>query len=40
VETQLGRFRVEPGQERTVSVVTLPEASSNYPAYLEMRPVR
>jgi hypothetical protein len=40
VETSLGRFRVEPGEERTVDVVTLPEASSNYPAYLYMRPVR
>jgi hypothetical protein len=40
VETSLGRFRVDPGDERTVDVVTLPEASSNYPAYLEMRPLR
>jgi hypothetical protein len=40
VETSLGRFRVDPGGERTVDVVTLPEASSNYPAYLEMRPLR
>ncbi len=39
VETSLGRFRVEPGQERTVDVVTLPEASSNYPAYLYMKPM-
>ena len=39
VETSLGRFRVEPGKERTVDLVTLPEASSNYPAYLYMRPV-
>lgn len=40
VETRLGRFRVEPNSERTVDVVTLPEASSNYPAYIEMRPLR
>lgn len=40
VETSLGVFRVQPGKERTVDVVTLPEASSNYPAYLYMRPVR
>ncbi len=40
VETSLGRFRVEPKQERTVSVLTLPEASSNYPAYLEVRALR
>lgn len=40
IETSLGRYRVEPGKERTVDVVTLPEASSNYPAYLEMRPLR
>jgi hypothetical protein len=40
VETSLGRFRVEPRGERTVDVVTLPEASSNYPAYIEMRPLR
>jgi len=39
VETDLGIFRVQPGQERTVDVVTLPEASSNYPAYLYMRPL-
>ncbi len=40
IETRLGRFRVEPNSERTVDVVTLPEASSNYPAYIEMRPLR
>ncbi len=40
VVTTLGRFRVNAKSERTVDVVTLPEASSNYPAYLEMRPVR
>ena len=40
VVTTLGRFRVGAKSERTVDVVTLPEASSNYPAYLEMRPVR
>ncbi|MCA9776324.1 MAG: hypothetical protein KC800_06390 [Candidatus Eremiobacteraeota bacterium] len=40
VETSLGRFRVEPGAERTVDLVTLPEASSCYPAYVTMRPVR
>ncbi len=40
VVTTLGRFRVGVKSERTVDVVTLPEASSNYPAYLEMRPVR
>lgn len=40
IVTTLGRFRVNPKSERTVDVVTLPEASSNYPAYLEMRPVR
>ena len=40
VETSLGRFRVEPGVERTVDLVTLPEASSCYPAYVTMRPVR
>lgn len=39
VETSLGRFRVGAGKERTVDVVTLPEASSNYPAYIYMRPV-
>lgn len=38
--TSLGRYRVEPGKERTIDVTTLPEASSNYPAYLEMRPLR
>lgn len=40
VRTSLGRFRVDAGKDRTVDVVTLPEASSNYPAYLEMRSVR
>ena len=40
VETSLGRFRVEAGSERTVDLVTLPEASSCYPAYVTMRPVR
>ncbi len=40
IETVLGRFRVAPGKERTVTVTTLPEASSNYPAYLYMRPVK
>lgn len=40
VPTSLGKFRVTPGQERTVDIVTLPEASSNYPAYLYMRPVK
>ena len=40
VQTSLGRFRVDAGGERTVDVVTLPEASSNYPAYLDMRPLR
>jgi hypothetical protein len=40
VETSLGIFRVAPGAERTVDVVTLPEASSNYPAYLYMKPVQ
>ena len=40
VETSLGTFRVSPGTERTVDLVTLPEASSNYPAYIYMRPVR
>lgn len=40
IVTTLGRFRVNPKSERTVDIVTLPEASSNYPAYLEMRPVR
>lgn len=39
VECSLGTFRVEPGAERTVDVVTCPEASSNYPAYLKMRPL-
>ncbi len=39
VEASLGTFRVGPGSERTVDVVTLPEASSNYPAYLKMRPL-
>lgn len=39
-ETVLGRFRVEAGKERTVTVVTLPEASSNYPAEVYMRPVK
>jgi hypothetical protein len=39
IETSLGRFRVEPQQERTIDLVTLPEASSNYPAYVYMRPV-
>lgn len=39
VETTLGTFRVEAGAERTIDVVTLPEASSNYPAYLKMRPL-
>ena len=40
IETSLGRFRVDGGSERTVDLVTLPEASSNYPAYVEMRPLR
>ena len=40
VRTSLGRFRVDAGKDRTIDVVTLPEASSNYPAYLEMRSVR
>lgn len=40
IVTTLGRFRVDSKSERTVDIVTLPEASSNYPAYLEMRPVR
>lgn len=40
IETFLKRVRVEPGDEKTVSVLTLPEASSNYPAYIEARPAR
>lgn len=40
VLTSLGTFRVQPGKERTIDVVTLPEASSNYPAYLYMRQAR
>ncbi len=37
METSLGMFRVEAKGERTVDLVTLPEASSNYPAHVEMR---
>ena len=37
METSLGTFRVEAKGERTVDLVTLPEASSNYPAHVEMR---
>lgn len=33
----IGQFRIAPGEERTVNVVTFPEASSNYPAHLEVR---
>ena len=40
IETVLGRFRVDAGQERTIDLVTLPEASSNYPAYIHLRPLR
>lgn len=40
IETVLGQFRVSAGQERTISVTTLPEASSNYPAHVYMRPIR
>lgn len=37
VPALIEEFEVLPGQERTVDVVTVPEASSNYPAYLEIR---
>ena len=40
VRTSLGTFRVQAGTERTVDLVTLPEASSCYPAFLYMRPKR
>jgi len=40
IETSLGLFRVAPGEERTVDLVTFPEASSSYPAFVIMRPVR
>lgn len=38
INTVLGRFRVEAKKEQTIDLVTLPEASSNYPAYIEVRP--
>jgi hypothetical protein len=39
-EMPVRSFRVEPGQELTVDLTTLPEASSSYPATLEFRELR
>ncbi|MGV3614978.1 MAG: hypothetical protein ACO1SV_06545 [Fimbriimonas sp.] len=38
-EVQLARFRLEPGQSRDVSILTIPLSGSSYPATLVVRPV-
>lgn len=38
-EVRLARFRLEPGEERSVSILTLPLSGSSYPATLVIRPV-
>ncbi len=36
VAATIHQFTVRPGQEKTVELVTFPEASSNYPAHVEL----
>lgn len=38
-ELQLARFRLEPGQSKEVSLMTIPLSGSSYPATITVRPV-